>query len=286
MHTTKFQILSDLHLEIDPSASSYHRFTIPARAPHLALLGDIGTIVTDDATTPQDPITGPLATFLRRQLTQFQTVFFVPGNHEPYHSRWDSVNLFFDRFQAGLASYRAECEQPGEELGEFVYLHKGRYDFEEEPITVLGCTLFSRIENSMFDRMKMGLNDFHLTTAWTPRQHAMAHAEHLAWLNERVGELEGSGRKVVVFTHHCPTVDERAVEPRHRGSVLQSGFLTDLSAERCWTSRDVRLWAFGHTHWNCDFVDGMGKRVVANQKGYDFEGRGSQGWDPEKVVEV
>lgn len=28
------------------------------------------------------------------------------------------------------------------------------------------------------------------------------------------------------------------------------------------------MWAFGYTHFSCDFVDEMGKRVVANQKGY------------------
>jgi len=28
------------------------------------------------------------------------------------------------------------------------------------------------------------------------------------------------------------------------------------------------MWAFGHTHFNCDFLDEVGKRVVTNQKGY------------------
>jgi hypothetical protein len=34
-------------------------------------------------------------------------------------------------------------------------------------------------------------------------------------------------------------------------------------------SANVMPWAFGHTRFNCDFVDlGTKKRVVANQKGY------------------
>jgi hypothetical protein len=280
MHTTKFQILSDLHLEMGAFNSHYSLFTIPPRAPHLALLGDIGV------PSAQDPLTGPFASFLRRHLLAFTTIFYVPGNHEAYHSKWDDVALFFERFQAGLASFRAEQEQAGRDVGRFVYLQKGRYDFEEDAVTVLGCTLFSRIPSSDFQRLGMGLNDFHVTTSWTPRQHTRAHEEHLGWLNERVKELEGSGRKVVVFTHHAPTRDERAVEPRFKGGVLQSGFSTDLSGEACWMEREVKLWAFGHTHYNCDFVDGSGKRVVANQKGYDFQGRGTAGWDPEKVVEV
>lgn len=151
---------------------------------------------------------------------------------------------------------------------------------------MLGCTLFSKIENRNFQELGLGMNDFHLTTGWTPRQHSRAHAEDLDWLNEQVGELEGKGRKVVVFTHHSPTMDDRAVEARHQGTVMQAGFSSDLKGERCWMSREVKLWAFGHTHWNCDFEDEMGKRVVTNQKGYDYEAGKQQGYDAEKVFEV
>jgi hypothetical protein len=63
---TSFQVLSDLHLEIDPSFSYYERYTNPPRVPNLALLGDIGDIGTIEN---QDPITGPFALFLHRQLT-------------------------------------------------------------------------------------------------------------------------------------------------------------------------------------------------------------------------
>ena len=62
-------------------------------------------------------------------------------------------------------------------------------------------------------------------------------------------------------------------------------FVTDLSDQICWTSANVRLWAFGHTHFNCDFEDlGTKKRVAANQKGY----RRSEleTFDASKVVKV
>lgn len=294
MPTTKIQILSDLHLEMPTGSSltSYTRFDIIPRAPHLALLGDIGTVST------QDPISGDFATFLRRQLTHFDTIFFIPGNHEPYDSSWHEVNVFFERFQASLPEFRTVMEHAGEEIGEFVFLNKGRYDFGEregeeegegkgeEGVTVLGCTLFSKIEPREFQQMKLGLNDFHKTKGWSPRQHSGAHKRNLEWLNEQVGMLEGTGRKVVVLTHHSPTMDERAVEPRHKGSTFQSGFMTDLSAEKCWKSKDVKVWAFGHTHYNCDFVDEFGKRVVTNQKGYAFDGEGVEGYDVDKVIEV
>ena len=64
---------------------------------------------------------------------------------------------------------------------------------------------------------------------------------------------------------------EAANDPRQLQDVAQvrSAFVTDLSDQVCWTSANVRLWAFGHAHFNCDFEDlGTKKRVVANQKGY------------------
>src|SRR3954469_7923785 len=102
-------------------------------------------------------------------------------------------------------------------------------------------------ENREFHMFVLALNNFHKTTGWTPRHHKTEHKDHLKWLNQRVKGLEGSGRKVVVFTHHCPTREERFVEERHEGSQYHGGFSTDLSRERCWKSRAVKLWSFGHT---------------------------------------
>jgi hypothetical protein len=133
-------------------------------------------------------------------------------------------------------------------VGKFIYLDKRRYDFPDERLTDLGYTLFSRMENREFQMFALALNDFHKTTGRTLRQHKTAHKEHLEWLNQRVKELKASGRKVVVFTHHYPTRDERVVEERHERSPYQGGFSTDSSREKCWKSRAVKLWTFGHTH--------------------------------------
>lgn len=72
---------------------------------------------------------------------------------------------------------------------------------------------------------------------------------------------------------------------RHKDSNISSGFMTDLSGERCWQRDNVKLWAFGHTHFNCDFIETeTGKRVVTNQRGYYFAQ--AAGFDSEKIVEL
>lgn len=110
--------------------------------------------------------------------------------------------------------------------------------------------------------------DFRDILNWDVGDHVAAHLDDLQWLNCQVSELAQLKRKVVVFTHHSPSMDQRARNPRYPKSEVDSGFATDLSREECWTNPAVILWAFGHTHYSCDFVEESGKRVVANQKGY------------------
>jgi hypothetical protein len=44
-------------------------------------------------------------------------------------------------------------------------------------------------------------------------------------------------------------------------------------------------WAFGYTHYNCDFKDiETGKRALLNQRGYYFSQ--STGFDSEKIVKL
>ncbi|WEW61446.1 hypothetical protein PRK78_006936 [Emydomyces testavorans] len=264
-----FQILSDLHLEAPPA---YDIFDIPAKAPHLALLGDIGNIRDEG-----------FFSFIEAQLRKFRTVFFLPGNHEPYHSSWVEARNKINAFTREI-SQRA----PTEGLGEFVFLERTRYDISDA-VTVLGCTLYSHVPADQEERVSFGLNDFYHIDDWTVQAHNAAYAEDLAWLNEQVASIEPQ-RKIVVFTHHSPiTRDPRAVDPAHAGSVIGSGFATDLSGEECWKNARVCVWAFGHTHFNCDYVveddgEAKGRRVVSNQRGYYFKQAGD--FNVEMVVSV
>jgi hypothetical protein len=59
--------------------------------------------------------------------------------------------------------------------------------------------------------------------------------------------------------------------------------MTDLADEPCWQSAAVKVWAFGHTHFNCDYRDEKHpKRVISNQRGYYFAQ--AEGFDMKNVV--
>ncbi|KAL9618941.1 MAG: hypothetical protein Q9160_006405 [Pyrenula sp. 1 TL-2023] len=269
------QILSNLHLESPQPQGAYSTFVITPKAPYLALLGDIGNITLHKS----DDILG----FLTRQLRQFRAVLFVPGNHEAYHSSWEDT---LDLIRGFEREVRGDSE-----LGEFVLLDRGEYTLPRTEVVVLGCSLFSAVPEERHMAVNLGLNDFRQTEDWDVDAHNEAHGRDLKWLNERVGELERADDdvKIVILSHWSPSRDGRAVEPKYARSPIASGFATDLSGEVCFRSGKVRVWAFGHTYYNCDFVvereDGAGPLgLVANQRGYSFDQ--AEGYDGEKIVEV
>ncbi|KAF2278515.1 uncharacterized protein EI97DRAFT_431740 [Westerdykella ornata] len=250
------QILSDLHLE---APKAYDIFEIAPKAPYLALLGDVGNIAKDK---------DDCLAFLTQQLKQFRAVLFVPGNHEAYHSTWPETLSILRAFEEQVRNDAS--------LGEFVLLDRTAYKLPGTTITVLGCSLFSAIPKENEEAVSFGMNDFFHIEGWDVKMHHESHVRDLAWLNEQVGKIEeqNDDTKIVILTHWSPTRDARSVDPRHGASPISSGFSTDLSGEVCFKSEKVKVWAFGHTHFNCDFtVDrecGVPLRLLANQRGYYF----------------
>ena len=258
MDIVKFQLVSDLHLETPQAWPSYEDFKIYPECPYLALLGDIGN-VTDSR----------LFTFLEEQLRNFQIVFYLLGNHEPYGTTRQLAQTTVRAFAHKMEELRSLL---GSTIGRFIFLDQTRFDLTDS-VTVLGCTLFSRISNEQRQSVTLFCSDFSEIEDWSIEAHNAAHESDVAWLNSQVEHIAGWGpnRKIVVFTHHSPTVLEAANNPEHLKDVAQvrSAFVTDLSDQLCWNSASVRLWAFGHTHFNCDFEHlATKKRIVSNQKGY------------------
>ncbi|KAB8345850.1 hypothetical protein FH972_022905 [Carpinus fangiana] len=270
MGSCQFQLTSDLHLE---TPKAYDIYEIKPSAPYLALLGDIGCVKDEG-----------LMTFLETQLLQFRLVFFLFGNHEPYGKDWAHTKNTMQEFANRMRQRRASNPS----LGEFVILDQTRYDISND-VTVLGCTLFSLVgptKNDM-DHVSFGLNDFYDIAGWTVEQHNEAHSTDLRWLNAQVTTISRAepSRKIVIMTHHSPTQDPRAIDPAHAHSPITSGFSTNMSDQPCCTNPNVRVWMYGHTHFNCDFqLNGTSLRVVTNQRGYYFAQ--SSGFMADKVIDI
>jgi len=255
----QLQIISDLHLETPIVSPAYQTFSIDAQADNLCLLGDIG-LVKDDG----------LFAFLRATLEKSggSRIFYVIGNHELYQN---SHELAVQRLR------NFENEAKAEYGGRFVLLDKKRFDIDEST-TILGCTLWSAISADQASEAQLRLTDFNEERGirnWSLREQLLKHKQDVDWLDAQVQELQEKEphRQIAILTHHSPTLDPRAVDPKHQNSVLSTCFATDLSSRPCWQSAMVKLWAFGHTHYNCAFIDDATQKiVVANQKGYQQMG--------------
>ncbi|KAF4552851.1 Hypothetical protein D9617_8g048630 [Elsinoe fawcettii] len=257
MSVFQAQILSDLHLE---HGHQYNTFTFPTAAPYLILAGDIGRVFDY----------GGFLSFLSAQSARYKKVFLVLGNHEFYMKDYD------------WAIERAQklCNEPCLN-GRVILLHRTCWDDPESDITIVGCTLWSRIPKESYKAVELGISDFTQIGSWTVEEHNQLHVEEVSWLREQTAQAARDGvdhkRRFLVVTHHAPCLSGIS-KPEHSGSVLSSAFATDLLSEE-WPG--VHTWVFGHTHFNCDFVED-GIRIVANQKGYNTEQR----FDPMKVIKL
>jgi len=129
------------------------------------------------------------------------------------------------------------------------------------------------------------MNDFKLVQNWTVEDYNSAHSEDVQWLTRqcaRIRERE-PGRRVVVLTHHAPTIRGTS-DSKYQGTLINAAFATELTTHAIWGS-PVSLWAFGHTHFNCDFVRG-GVRVVSNPRGYEGTEASRIGFSSNFVVHV
>lgn len=167
-------------------------------------------------------------------------------------------------------------------LGTFVYLNRTRYDVSPD-LTILGCTLWSSLNPADLDILSWSLTDFKRIEGFDPEAYTAQHNADLQWLNdtiERIAQKEPK-RKIVVFTHHAPTRTGTG-DPKYDDGPTNSAFATELSDAQCWATGNIVMWAFGHTHWCCDFMRN-GVRVYANQRGY---ANGRDDYHVEKAVEI
>lgn len=181
-----------------------------------------------------------------------------------------------------LRSFAAKYSQPTSDRGAFVFLDRSSYDLTPS-LTILGCTLWTKLAESELDILSWSLTDFKRIQGFNPAAYHAAHLRDLEWLNRTVLDISSSApdKRLIVLTHH-PPLTQGTSDPRFKDSLTNSAFSTNLSKEPCWTSRNVVFWACGHTHYNCDF-ERDGKRVYTNQRGY---ADGEHGYDSGKVIDM
>lgn len=263
------QIASDLHLEFysEDQALPYRDIITPS-APILALLGDIGLPLSANRHYER---------FLHHMADQFQLVLVVAGNHEFYNHE----NKPYPEIQAKIQSI---CDSHPR------LKYMNRTSLLINGVRILGCTLWSYIPEHAHLICEYSLNDYRRINGpggepFTAAMSTEWFEKDKQWIEQQVRQSMNAGEgSVVILTHHTPSffgTSSRQFEtdPHHHYAEQNP---RDQRWTNCCFSSDlehlfrnkgspgnsnVRLWAFGHTHWNCD-RQVFGTRLLANQRGY------------------
>lgn len=237
-----FEILSDIHLEF------YNVNEIPYLKRNtnmdkiLLLAGDIGnpTIAFENYWL-----------FLADCSTKYKMVFIIKGNHEYYYSSIDKTNEYIICLKNTLPN-------------NIIFMDKTRFDINEY-ITILGCTLWSNIQETQKKIIKNTLNDFVKISDWTIERAIDEHRKDVNWLKKELSNID-ERRKVIILTHHAPLLDGTS-NPKYDNSPIKSAFASDL---RYMMQHPITYWCFGHTHY-CSEQKINDVRVISWQKGYPDE---------------
>ena len=254
---TSFQILSDLHLDHE---SQYLSFHIPVVAPFLILAGNIGCLADYDQ----------YLSFLIRRCNLHEKVYLVLGALEFHGIPWIE----------GLQLAQRMENDPGTK-GRLEVLYESRTDVPGTNVTLLGCTLWSRIPDSDVSAVVKKVSEFDEESGirdWDVNKHNEKHMRDLLWLVDEVrtpsaaGGLAPAGskegRQVVVVTAFSPEIRE-CLDPWKVDAPWASAYGTNLLGGQEQFS-NVKLWVSGTTGKSCEFKKGN-TTVVSNQRGRQSE---------------
>lgn len=251
---------SDLHLE------SWGNNSLPEFPDEADIL-----VIAGDLTSEGD---GP-AQLAKKYGSIGKPIFYVPGNHEYYHSV----------YQTRLVDIQRGCDK-----------HNIKFLGPDEPhehdgVKIVGATLWTDYRISGNEEMSMlfalhGMSD-HYVIGWReesnrfflPRDARRLHEEHLEWLLKSC--REDYNPRTVVITHHLPT--SASIAPRWIGSRLNPAFASDVMHlfEDC----QPAVWIHGHSHDESETTVGN-TRVYNHPLGYRGENHAKPGSWSYKIIEV
>lgn len=262
---THFQILSDLHLD---HKSQYLTFHIPVVAPFLILAGNIGRLIDYEQ----------YLSFLIRRCNLHEKVFLVLGQLEFHGIDWmDGLQLAHKMEKDPVTKGRLEV------------LYETRSEVPGTNITLLGCTLWSKIpvgdEAPVLKKMpefdeKNGIQN------WSVEKHNSEHKRDMKWLRDEVKNPQASStpsagsaqlpvissaskdeRQLVVVTAFAPDLRD-CLDPWQVDAPWASAYGTNLLDGH--EFNNIKLWILGSTGRTCEIKKGE-TTLVSNQRGRQGE---------------
>lgn len=251
----KLQYASDLHLEFPVNKEFLKQHPLQPVGDVLVLAGDIVPFALTDKN--QD--------FFRYVADNFETTYWLPGNHEYYH--------FDIAEKSGVLN---------EAIRSNVFLVNNT-SVVHKNIKLVFSTLWSHINPIHQWQIERSLNDFHVIKhkgyRFSAKQYNQLHSESLKYIQNEVDT--NKEKQIAVFTHHCPTFLN--YPEQYKGDLLNEAFAVELHDHI--ESSNITCWVYGHHHNNTpEFTIGNTK-LITNQLGY-VQRNEHQLFETNKVIEV
>ena len=203
--------------------------------------------------------------FFDIECAKYNRVFYVMGNHEHYHGRFDRT---YEELKARLPANVTLLEKE-------VVEHNG--------VMFLGATMWTncnRMDSLTMWHLKSMMNDYRVVQNYypgknvyhklTPERTAEEHVKTMQWI--RLALSQHRDKPFVVITHHAPSF--KSVPSRYVDDTLMNGGYASELSEDILDNENIRYWIHGHMHDPVDYEIGT-SRVISNPKGY-------VGWDGDR----
>lgn len=263
-----FRLFSDIHNEF----SNFELPALPTDAEDVLILaGDIGVM--------HYPRTfAPVVSWAKH----FRQVIHVPGNHEYYHG--------------SLMRVRSKLRDYYDEAGAHNVIVANDDIVRVDDVSFVCGTLWTdcrRGDPMVRWTVQTGMNDFKIIRTGLPGDPYKRRmdtddtmnmfAKTKAFIFDAVVKEKASGQKVVVVTHHGPTM--LSVHPMYGNDLLNWGYVSDLSNEILDTQPNI--WVHGHSHHTFNYMMGD-TNVITNPRGYAYPGAAPENpeFNPELRIEV
>ncbi len=244
------QVFSDIHLELWNNIPQ-----IIPKAKYLFLAGDICQL--------NNKYFYP---FLDYCSSNWEKVFYTPGNHEYYSKKRNFNELEFEY------NYRI-----GEKYKNIFYLNNKVIPLDEE-INVYGTTFWTIPQFESTYKAKQYLNDYHQISYFSKDLNKVVDLD-IGYVKSLAEEsytmlnkyLKENDKPTIIMTHFPPQRNNTSAPKylaldREQDKYFSwpNGTLENLKLD------NVMAWISGHTHWSYNF-ESNGINLISNQLGYRTE---------------
>ena len=233
----KIQYCSDLHIEFRENKNFLNETPLSPIGEILILAGDVVPF----------SIMEKYRDFFDFISDHFALTYWLPGNHEYYHSDLSNRSGFLH-----------------EKIRDNIHL-VNNYQAIHNNVRFIFSTLWTHLSIENQWQIQQGMSDFRVITLTnkllTASEYNLQHKSNLKFIRKQIKQPYD---KTVVATHHVPTFIN--YPEQYKGDVLNEAFAVELY-DVIETS-GVDYWIYGHHHQNISPFEIGTTKLVTNQLGY------------------